>query len=116
MSFSTPTRIEPLSPIELHVQWNTGESYSVPYAELRFLCPCAGCVDEHTGQRTIQKTSIAADVRPLNAQPVGRYAIQITWNDGHSTGIYHFDKLFSICQNHGKPLNTAHSSSSEKKI
>lgn len=100
----TPTQIEPLSPIEMFMTWNNGEKFSVPYVEIRFYCPCAGCVDEHTGKRTIQKTSIAPDIRPAAVELVGRYAVQISWSDGHNTGIYHFDRLFELCQKQGRKL------------
>jgi DUF971 family protein len=33
------------------------------------------------------------DVRPVRVSPVGRYAIQITWTDGHDSGIYSFEYL-----------------------
>jgi DUF971 family protein len=32
-----------------------------------------------------------------SAQAVGQYAIQISFSDGHSTGIYSYDLLRSIC-------------------
>lgn len=35
--------------------------------------------------------------RPLRAELVGRYALQIFWSDGHSTGIYTFPYLREIC-------------------
>jgi DUF971 family protein len=100
-----PTQIEPFSPKELFVAWNNGEKYSIPYVELRFYCPCAGCVDENTGQRTIQKTSIHEDVRPTQVQLIGRYAVQITWSDGHDTGMYHYDRIFELSHKAGKKLS-----------
>ena len=36
-------------------------------------------------------------LRPDRAELVGRYALQIFWNDGHSAGIYAFDYLRSLC-------------------
>ena len=33
------------------------------------------------------------DVRPVKIEPVGRYALQIQWSDGHETGIYPFRRL-----------------------
>jgi DUF971 family protein len=99
-----PTQIEPLSPIELFVAWNNGEKYSVPYVEIRFYCPCASCIDENTGERTIVKSSISPDIRPTQVQVVGRYAIQFTWKDGHNTGMYHFDRLYELCQKQGRKL------------
>jgi DUF971 family protein len=41
---------------------------------------------------------VPADVRPLRIQPVGRYAIQIDWSDGHTTGIYPFRRLRELCE------------------
>jgi DUF971 family protein len=40
--------------------------------------------------------SVPEDVHPLKIQPVGRYAIQIDWSDGHSTGIYSFRQLRAL--------------------
>jgi DUF971 family protein len=60
---------------------------------LRRSCPCAGCIDEWTGEPRLDPASISADVRPQELRPVGRYAIQITWSDGHSSGLYTFDLL-----------------------
>src|SRR4051794_33121734 len=101
----TPTKIEPLSPTQITIEWNTGQKFSVPYIEIRFYCPCAGCIDEHSGERTIQKSSIDPGIRPTQVRTVGRYAIQFTWSDGHDTGMYHFDRLFELCQKQGTPLS-----------
>ncbi len=98
----TPTQIEPYSPTEMTITWNSGQNFILPYIEIRFYCPCAGCVDEHTGKRTIEKTSIHPAICPTQVQPVGRYAIQISWSDGHDSGIYHFDRLFELCQKQGQ--------------
>jgi DUF971 family protein len=35
---------------------------------------------------------------------VGRYAVQIDWSDGHSTGMYHFDRLRDLCESQGQKL------------
>ena len=36
--------------------------------------------------------------KPKSAQPVGRYAIQFNWLDGHSGGIYSWEYLRRVCQ------------------
>jgi DUF971 family protein len=36
---------------------------------------------------------VPADVHPLRIESVGRYALQITWSDGHASGIYPFRRL-----------------------
>ena len=63
---------------------------------LRLACACARCVDEWTGERRLDAASVPDDVRPIKIQPVGRYAIQIDWSDGHSTGIYSFRQLRAL--------------------
>lgn len=100
-----PTRIEPRSPTEILLAWNTGEEFSLSYFELRFHCPCANCVDEHTGKRTLKREDVKPDVRPLEVVPVGRYAIRIAWSDQHATGMYPFDSLFALCASAGARLN-----------
>jgi DUF971 family protein len=90
-------RIDQYSPTEMLLEWTTGERFAVPFRELRYLCPCASCVDEHTGRRVIERSHVRNDVRPDFAQVVGRYALQIQWADGHRTGIYPYDYLHDIC-------------------
>ncbi|MDR3606338.1 MAG: DUF971 domain-containing protein [Oligoflexia bacterium] len=97
-----PTRIEPFSPTEISIAWNDGAEFTVPYREVRFYCPCASCVDEHTGQRVIKKETIPLDIRPKDVRTVGRYAVQITWSDRHATGIYHYETLRKICEQAGR--------------
>ena len=100
-----PTRFEPLNQWEAHISWNDGHSFRVPYVDMRFNCPCAGCVDEHTGIRTITRESIRDDVKPINATVVGRYALQISWSDQHQTGMYHFDRLYELCLKLGRVIH-----------
>jgi DUF971 family protein len=40
-----------------------------------------------TGREEMASEEVAS------VRPVGRYAIQITWEDGHNTGIYTYDRL-----------------------
>lgn len=100
----TPTRIEPLNPTEILLAFTDGHEYAVPYAELRFHCPCASCVDEHTGERIIRREQVKEGIRPTGVQLVGRYAVQISWNDRHTTGMYHYDRLYELSQKVGRVL------------
>ena len=61
--------------------------------DLRLACACAKCVDEWTGDGRLDPTSVPEDVHPTNLKTVGRYAIQIDWSDGHTSGIYPFARL-----------------------
>ena len=81
----------------LRIVWPGGAEATVPAARLRDLCPCAGCVEEGTGRKILDASTIPADIRPLEIHPVGNYAIQIQWSDGHSTGIYTWQALREAC-------------------
>lgn len=92
-------RFEPVSigPTEdearLRISWGDGVASEFPPRDLRLLCPCAGCVDEMTGVRTLRADAVDGGVYPTAIHYVGRYALQFVWSDGHSTGIYTFEYL-----------------------
>ena len=102
-----PTHIEPHNDHEMKIAWNAGDSYALSYEEMRFQCPCAGCVDEHTGKRTLKREAIRKDIKPKGVELIGRYAISVAWNDNHSSGMLNFDRLRSLCEEHGKLLESA---------
>lgn len=92
----TATHIAPNDQNQMVVKFSTGESFAIPYLDLRFECPCATCVDEITGKRTLKRETLSPLVRPKSVEPVGNYGIKITWSDNHSTGMYHFDRLYHL--------------------
>jgi len=100
-----PVRIDKKSDTEMLIVWNQGDEYAITFVDIRYYCPCASCVDEHTGERTILRSSIRPDICPVGVQVIGRYALQIQWNDQHSTGMYHFDRLYELCIKQGRKLN-----------
>jgi len=77
----------------LRIAWKDGVVSEYVPRYLRLLCPCAGCVDEMTGERTLDPDRVDEGVYPTAIHYVGRYAIQCVWSDGHATGIYTFDYL-----------------------
>lgn len=87
----------------LKISWNDGKQSVVAYKELRYLCPCAVCVDENTGHRKIRRDDVKPDVAPSRIQTVGNYALGIHWSDGHSTGLYAFDYLRKILVPESQP-------------
>ena len=82
---------------ELAVVWSDGHESYFPGHYLRCQCPCAGCVDEMTGVKTLVDSSVPKDVHPETVSPVGRYALTVKWSDGHDTGIYSFETLRRLC-------------------
>ena len=82
----------------LRIRWKDGLVAEYVPRELRLLCPCAGCVDEMTGVRTLKPEVVDQDVYPTAIHYVGRYALQFVWSDGHSTGIYTWEYLREIAE------------------
>lgn len=82
----------------LRVVWTDSREDTFDVVELRRLCPCAKCVDEASGKRTLKPEQVADTVRPVDIHSVGQYAMNIRFTDGHTTGIYSFQTLREIAQ------------------
>lgn len=80
----------------LIVKWDDGRESKFSPKWLRARCPCAECVEEWSGRRVVGDEQVKPDVRPRGMHQVGRYAAQIDWSDGHSTGIYSWDYLLKL--------------------
>jgi DUF971 family protein len=91
-----PEAIDVTERHEVRIRWPGGPEAVIPPARLRDLCPCAGCVEEGTGRKLLDPATIPADIRPTEIAPVGNYAVQIQWSDGHSTGIYSWQTLREV--------------------
>ena len=78
---------------ELTLTWTDGTSTSVSTRRLRQYCPCAGCVEEWSGKRTFEVESIPAEMKVIEVQSVGNYALSFTFGDLHNTGIYQWEFL-----------------------
>jgi DUF971 family protein len=81
----------------LRITWNADHIGDYPFHALRCQCNCASCVDENTGFRVLDASAVPADVAVTDMQLVGNYALRIHWSDGHSTGLYTWDYLLSLC-------------------
>ncbi len=90
---TTPQSIAQAGPDTLRIEWQDGHESLYPVRQLRLGCRCANCIEELTGRPLLSEEDVPEDVRPERITPVGRYAIQISWSDGHDTGIYSFDYL-----------------------
>lgn len=85
---------------ELQIRWADGKvsAYSLP--ALRGKCPCAACRTEREERAKAVLPILSArpveDLRAVDGWLVGNYAIQISWSDGHETGIFDFRYLRSL--------------------
>lgn len=94
---ASPKSIRKGDELHLDITWDDGHESSYSTAALRRACPCAGCVNEWTGEAILDPLAVVETVKPIRVEPVGRYAIRIVWDDGHDTGIYSFASLRSLC-------------------
>lgn len=93
-----PREISQESNSLLRITWADGRVCDYQAARLRRACPCAQCVNEWTGQRTLQPESISDEVEINDLSIVGRYALNFRWSDNHETGIYSFQYLRDLCE------------------
>ena len=90
-----PVRVELLREAkQLLVEWDDGHhsSYSLRY--LRGFCPCAHCQGHAKSGWTFQPVP---DPHINRIEETGAYALSISYDDGHDTGIYSFDILRELC-------------------
>ncbi|MEI6875278.1 MAG: P-loop NTPase [Spirochaetota bacterium] len=66
-----------ISPAGFSIAWPDGTKGFVRHRELRAACHCANCVDERTGERTLDIEAIPDDITALELEPLGNYAVRI---------------------------------------
>ena len=92
----------------LEITWADGTPTRVPLGKLRANCPCASCDDARSKPKNpfhvlSEREAQAGPLAITGMKPVGHYAYQVTWNDGHNTGIYSLTAL----RNLSEPLTEA---------
>jgi DUF971 family protein len=92
-----PREISQESNTRLRITWADEKACDYEAARLRRACPCAQCVNEWTGERTLKPEAVSDAVEINDVTVVGRYALNFRWSDGHETGIYSFQYLRDLC-------------------
>ena len=92
-----PTQINIFEKTKLFIKWGDETESLIDIKYVRDECPCALCKGETVLLKTYHPAKPTAEspesYKIKNIQPVGGYAIQITWKDGHDSGIYTWDYL-----------------------
>jgi len=92
-----PVQIKIVDKEKLFIKWDDDSESGISLKYLRDECPCAGCKGETILLKTFRPPSppivLPGMYEIKNIETVGEYAIQITWKDGHNTGIYSWDYL-----------------------
>ncbi len=78
----------------LEVAFSDGASFRIPFELMRVYSPSAEVQGHGPGQEVLQTGKRDVDLVAL--EPVGNYAVQPTFSDGHDTGIFSWDYLYFL--------------------
>ena len=94
MATAFPTEINHIkSRSVVRITWDDGHVGEYEETYLRGYCPCALCQGHGAQRRFLDIPDASLD----EIRAVGNYAVEMHWHDGHSTGIYTFSYLRSLC-------------------
>ncbi|GAB5408956.1 MAG: DUF971 domain-containing protein [Balneolaceae bacterium] len=84
----------------LEIAWDDGHTSTFPLFGLRKNCPCVSCRGGHASMNIFEPEAFQIKNPPLmnitNIKPIGNHAIQITWIDGHNSGMYRWETLRAL--------------------
>ncbi len=78
----------------LEVAFSDGARFRIPFELMRVYSPSAEVQGHGPGQETLQTGKRGVELEALD--PVGNYAVQPRFSDGHDTGIYSWDYLYFL--------------------
>ena len=81
----------------LEIAFADGRTFRLPYEFLRVYSPSAEVRGHGPGQEVLQVGKRNVEIRAL--EPVGSYAVQPQFSDGHNTGIYSWEYLYELGEN-----------------
>lgn len=82
---------------ELELVYDGGEHYRLSCEYLRVYSPSAEVKGHGPGQEVLQTGKQRVAITAI--KPVGHYALQLSFDDGHDTGLYAWDYLYQLCCN-----------------
>jgi DUF971 family protein len=84
----------------MEIVWEDQHHSTYSGERLRWSCPCAECRGEAGAPGRLHRVKQLApeELRVHDVSLVGQYALQIAFESGHSTGLYTFSLLRSICE------------------
>ena len=110
---ATPVQLSRISQDIIEIEWSDGSTLQYKARRLRDACPCATCREKRgeTSQDSDAETEprpsmvlpvlSAEEARPLTIvalRPVGNYAYNIAFSDGHRSGLFSLELLYELGQ------------------
>ena len=78
----------------LEISFSDGKTFRIPFELMRVYSPSAEVQGHGPGQETLQTGKREVELTQL--EPVGNYAVQPTFSDGHDSGIFSWDYLYFL--------------------
>jgi len=78
----------------LEVSFSDGAEFRIPFELMRIYSPSAEVAGHGPGQEVLQTGKREVELTAL--EPVGNYAVQPTFSDGHDTGLFSWDYLYFL--------------------
>jgi len=78
----------------LEISFADGKHFRIPFELMRIYSPSAEVQGHGPGQEVLQTGK--REVGLVNLEPVGNYAVQPTFSDGHDSGIFSWDYLYFL--------------------
>jgi len=78
----------------LEISFADGKRFELPYELLRVYSPSAEVAGHGPGQEVLQVGKKDIDI--THVEPVGSYAVQFVFSDGHDSGIYSWDYFYRL--------------------
>jgi len=82
---------------KLEIAFDDGARYELSCEFLRVYSPSAEVRGHGPGQEVLQIGKKNVEIKGI--EPVGTYAVQLTFSDGHDTGIYSWEYLYELGEN-----------------
>ncbi len=87
---------------QLEIGFDNGEQFFIPFELMRVYSPSAEVQGHGPGQEVLQTGKRAVSIDAL--EPVGHYAVQPRFSDGHDTGIFSWALLYQLGSQHEELL------------
>ena len=89
----------------ISIRWSNEKTLAYSHALLRKSCPCATCREKRSsesdqqGKIKLLPVLSLAEAQPVSVskmRPVGNYAYNIAFSDGHDSGVFTFEFLLEL--------------------
>ncbi len=79
---------------KMEIAFDNGARFELPCEFLRVYSPSAEVRGHGPGQEVLQIGKKNIEIQSI--EPIGAYAVLLTFSDGHDTGIYSWDSLYEL--------------------